>query len=67
MHSKQIITLLAALPAAMACLGDDSGIPEATGTTSFDAPQRIGAGETFDGEMGRFDRGKPCSSGEGGM
>ncbi|KAH6689918.1 pectate lyase D [Plectosphaerella plurivora] len=66
MQPTQIIALLAALPAAMACLGDDSGIPKASSTKSLDAPQTIKAGETFDGEMARFDRGTPCSSGEGG-
>lgn len=67
MHSAQILSLLAAVPAAMACLGYEGGVPEAVDSRSLSEPQRIKAGETFDAGWVRYDRGVPCTGqSEGG-
>lgn len=41
----------------MACLGYDGGIPAASGTKSLTEPQYIKAGQTFDAEWVKYDRG----------
>lgn len=67
MHSVSIISLLAAVPAAMACLGYEGGVPTATGEKTLSEPQYIGAGETFDAGWVKYDRGEACSGqSEGG-
>ncbi|CRK47364.1 hypothetical protein BN1723_007503 [Verticillium longisporum] len=67
MYSAKLLSLLAAVPATMACLGYEGGIPKATDTKSLDAPQYIKAGEVFDAEWVRYDRGQPCDGqSEGG-
>lgn len=67
MHSASLISVVAALPAAMACLGYDGGLPTSTGSKSLSAPQYIGAGETFDAGWVKYDRGESCSGqSEGG-
>ncbi|KAF5009208.1 hypothetical protein FDECE_4573 [Fusarium decemcellulare] len=67
MHSASLVSLVAALPAAMACLGYDGGLPQSTGSKSLSAPQTIKAGETFDAEWVKYDRGVKCDGqSEGG-
>lgn len=50
MHSTTFISFLAALPATLACLAYEGGLPEHTGTKSLSEPQYIGKGETFDAQ-----------------
>ncbi|VUC31212.1 unnamed protein product [Clonostachys rosea] len=57
MFSPKVLCAIAALPAAMACLGYDGGLPKHTGTKTLSAPQYIGAGETFDAGWVKYDRG----------
>lgn len=45
------------VPAALACLAHEGGIPEATDVISNDAVIEIAAGDTFDGEWAKYDRG----------
>ncbi|KAH6894720.1 family 3 polysaccharide lyase [Thelonectria olida] len=67
MHSASLISVIAAIPAAMACLGYDGGLPTATGSKSLSEPQYIGAGETFDAGWVKYDRGESCTGqSEGG-
>lgn len=64
-YSAKLVALAAALPSAMACLAHDGGLPTATGTKSLDAPQYIKAGETFDAEWVKYDRGSGACGGQG--
>ncbi|RSM15519.1 putative pectate lyase F [Fusarium ambrosium] len=67
MHAPSIVTVLAALPAAMACLGYTGGVPKATGSKSLSAPKTLKKGEVFDAGWVRYDRGVKCSGqAEGG-
>ena len=67
MHAPSIFTVLAALPAAMACLGYEGGVPKPTGTKSLSAPRYLKKGEVFDAKWVRYDRGVKCSGqSEGG-
>ena len=67
MHAPSIVTVLAALPAAMACLGSTGGVPKATGSTSLSAPKTLKKGEVFDAGWVRYDRGVKCTGqAEGG-
>ncbi|KAM0540224.1 hypothetical protein ACHAPJ_013622 [Fusarium lateritium] len=67
MHAANVITFLAALPAAMACLGYSGGLPKHTGTKSLSKPQTIKAGQTFDAKWVKYDRGVSCTGqSEGG-
>lgn len=62
-----ILTFAAAVPAAMACLAYDGGVPSSTGSESLTEPMYIGAGESFDAGWVKYDRGSgACGSGEGG-
>lgn len=63
MHSNTLYTLLAAVPAALACAGQDA-LPAATDTVSLSEPQYIGAGETFDAQYVRYDRGSGACGGQ---
>lgn len=62
--SKQLLALAAAVPAAMACAAWDQGLPTATGTKSLSEPQYIGAGETFDAQWVKYDRGAGSCGGQ---
>lgn len=67
MHAPSIVTVLAALPAAMACLGYTGGVPKATGSKSLSAPKTLKKGEVFDAGWVRYDRGVKCTGqAEGG-
>lgn len=71
MHSSGFLSILAAAatttPVAMACLGYEGGVPTHTGQKSLDAPKYIKAGETFDAEWVKYDRGVSCTGqSEGG-
>jgi hypothetical protein len=67
MHCTGIFSLVAALPAAMACLGYDGGLPSHTGTKTLSAPMYIGEGEVFDAGWVKYDRGVACGGqSEGG-
>ncbi|KEY73911.1 hypothetical protein S7711_07755 [Stachybotrys chartarum IBT 7711] len=68
MHSAaSLLSLAAALPAAMACLGYEGGVPTPTDTISLSEPRYIQPGEVFDAGWARYDRGVPCGGqGEGG-
>lgn len=61
MHAPSFITLLAALPSAMACLGYTGGIPKATGNVSYKSAYVVKKGAPFDGGWKRYDRGVKCS------
>lgn len=63
----QIFTLISALPAALACLGYEGGVPTPTSTKSISSPITVAAGATFDCGWARYDRGSgACQDGEGG-
>lgn len=65
MYSAKILAGLAAiLPAALACEAYTGGVPEATDTKSSGSVIQIEAGETYDGEWKRFDRGEGACSGQ---
>lgn len=55
------------IPAALACLAYEGGVPAATASHSNSSPIQIGAGEVFDAGWARYDRGPgACGDGEGG-
>lgn len=65
--STQVLALVFALPAALACLGYEGGVPTATASHSISAPITVAAGQTFDCGWARYDRGSgACEDGEGG-
>lgn len=64
MHSATFISFLASLPATLACLAYEGGVPEAVSTKSLSEPQYIGAGETFDAGWVRYDRGAGACGGQ---
>jgi pectate lyase len=67
MNSISLISILAVMPAAMACLGHDGGLPTPTGEKTLSEPQYIGAGEVFDAGWVKYDRGVACGGqSEGG-
>lgn len=67
MHSASLVSLIAALPAAMACLGYEGGLPTPTDSKTLSAPQYIKAGQTFDAGWVKYDRGQSCTGqSEGG-
>lgn len=59
----------ALLPAALACLGYEGGVPTPTDTVSSSSVITIAAGEVFDGGWKKYDRGSGACNGqnEGGM
>lgn len=63
--SAKLVALAAAIPAAMACAAFEGGLPAASGTKSLDAPQYIKAGEVFDAEWVKYDRGSGACGGQG--
>lgn len=66
MHSVRLISVIAAVPAAMACLGYDGGLPTATDSKTLSEPRYIAAGETFDAGWVKYDRGVSCTGQEEG-
>lgn len=54
---SSLVHFLAGLPVALACLGYEGGIPEATKTVTSSKVIDIAAGEVFDGGWARYDRG----------
>ena len=64
---SKMISFVAAVPAALACLGYEGGVPTPTGSKTLSEPMYIGAGETFDAGWVKYDRGKKCGcQAEGG-
>ena len=61
MHATKIFSLLAVLPAAMACLGYTGGVPKATGNVSYKSAYVVKKGQPFDGQWKRYDRGTKCT------
>jgi pectate lyase len=63
----KLLALATAIPATLACLGYEGGVPTPTGTKTLSAPMRIKAGQTFDAGWVKYDRGSgACNDGEGG-
>ena len=63
---RSLITLASVLPAALACLGYEGGLPKATDTKTLKEPMRIKAGQVFDAGWVKYDRGSgACEDGEG--
>ncbi|CAG9949159.1 unnamed protein product [Clonostachys rosea f. rosea IK726] len=61
------IALAGLVPAVLACLGWEGGLPTPTSSKTISAPITIGAGETFDAGWVKYDRGSgACEDGEGG-
>ncbi|KAK7749989.1 hypothetical protein SLS62_008098 [Diatrype stigma] len=57
---------VSALPAVLACLGYEGGLPTPTDSKSLSAPMRIAAGQVFDAGWVKYDRGSgACGEGEG--
>ncbi|RMY67834.1 hypothetical protein D0863_07528 [Hortaea werneckii] len=56
--------LAAMLPAALACNGYEGGVPEATDHVSSGSVIEVPAGEVYDGEWKRYDRGSGACSGQ---
>ena len=54
---SSLALLIAGLPAALACLGHEGGIPTATDHISNGTVIEVGAGEVFDGGWAKYDRG----------
>lgn len=52
------------LPAALACLGHEGGVPEPTDHISNSNVIEIGAGEVFDGGWAKYDRGSGACNGQ---
>ena len=63
-----ITTLAALLPVTFACNGYTGGVPKAVGTKTNKAVIEVAAGQVFDGQWYRYDRGSgACNSqSEGG-
>jgi hypothetical protein len=67
MKVTSILSLLSAVPAAMACLGYTGGLPKHSGTKTLSAPRYLKKGEVFDAGWVKYDRGIQCSGqSEGG-
>lgn len=64
MYSNKLYALLAAVPATMACLAYEGGVPEPTDSKSLSEPQYIPAGETFDAGWVKYDRGSGACNGQ---
>lgn len=63
----QLLALASALPAALACLGYEGGVPVATASHSNSAPITVKSGQVYDCGWARYDRGSgACKDGEGG-
>lgn len=55
------------IPAALACLGYEGGVPTPTSSKTISSPITIEAGEVFDAGWVKYDRGSgACEDGEGG-
>lgn len=64
---RQLLLASTLLPATLACLGYEGGLPTPTDSKSLSAPQEIAAGEVFDAGWVKYDRGSgACTDGEGG-
>lgn len=57
MFFSRAAVLSSFVPATLACLGYDGGVPDATSVISSDAVIEIAAGESFDGGWAKYDRG----------
>ena len=55
--AKKVLVLLASLPATLACLAYEGGVPTATGTTTSSKVIEVKAGQVYDGLWRRYDRG----------
>ncbi|KAH8879542.1 family 3 polysaccharide lyase [Thozetella sp. PMI_491] len=67
MNSAGLVSLVAALPAAMACLGYDRDLRTATSTKTLSSPQYIGAREVSNVGWVEYDREVSCTGqSEGG-
>lgn len=55
---------MAFMPAALACLGYEGGVPTATSSKSNSAVIEVAAGATFDGGWARYDRGSGACNGQ---
>jgi hypothetical protein len=65
--AKVGVVAAALIPAALACLGYEGGVPTPTDEKTISSPITIGAGETFDAGWVKYDRGSgACEDGEGG-
>ena len=65
MKFAEIFTAATALrPATRACNGYTGGVPQAVGTTSNSKVIEVGAGQTYDGQWYRFDRGNGACNGQ---
>ena len=64
MSAFKILSILAATPLALACLGYEDGLPTPTGHKSLSEPQYIGAGEVFDAGWVKYDRGSGACNGQ---
>lgn len=58
------LTLLAAAPTALACLGYTGGLPKATGNVALTAPIYVKAGQVYDGGWRKFDRNPSSCNGQ---
>ncbi|KDN65652.1 putative pectate lyase F [Colletotrichum sublineola] len=60
-----IVSLLAALPITLACLGYEGGVPVATSTKTNSKYIEVKVGQVYDGGWARFDRGSgACTGGQ---
>lgn len=64
LSSMKLGLLSALLPAALACLGYEGGVPTPTSTKSNSAVIEVAAGAVFDGGWARYDRGSGACSGQ---
>ncbi|KAF1950543.1 pectate lyase F [Byssothecium circinans] len=64
---KSFLALLALLPATLACNAYNKGLPTPVGTKSNSKYIEVKAGQVYDGEWYKYDRGSgACKDGEGG-
>lgn len=57
-----LVQLVLGLPAALACLGYEGGVPDPTDHISNSAVIEVGEGEVFDGGWAKYDRGSGACS-----
>jgi hypothetical protein len=64
MFFSKVAVLSSFVPATLACLGYEGGVPDPTSVISNNAVIEIAAGQTFDGGWAKYDRGSGACNGQ---